>query len=66
MSAGRDLLEKLGAITAPAREIRHRPDEDFADVDADELTIAARNLRAIGYSCTEGARKLEWLARSRA
>ena len=51
---GRELLERLGPIVKPLRELRYRPIEDFADVTLEELEIAARYLRAIAYSCTQG------------
>ena len=51
---GRALLEALGPILTPVRELRYRPAEEFADVTDDELEIAARYLRAIAYSCTQG------------
>lgn len=51
---GRALLEALGPILTPVRELRYRPAEEFADVTLEELEIAARYLRAIAYSCTQG------------
>ncbi len=59
---GRELLEYLGPVLAPTREIRFRSADDFADVTDVELEQAARALRALGYSCTEGARKLDAVA----
>ena len=62
---GRELLEALGPILGPARQIRYEPDEIFDDVDVDDLERAARSLKAIAYSCTTGARKLESIAARR-
>lgn len=56
---GRELLEYLGPLLAPTREVRFRSAEDFADVTELELEQAARALRALGYSCREGARRLD-------
>lgn len=56
---GRELLEALGPILEPAREIRYRDDADFDDVTTDEIRRAVASLHAIAYSCTTGARKLE-------
>lgn len=65
MMNGRELLEYLGPVLAPVREIRNRPADDFEDVSVDELEIAARALRALGYSCTAGARRLEAIRSAR-
>lgn len=62
---GRELLLALGPVLAPAREIRYRDSADFEDVSTGELEVAARNLRAISYSCKAGALKLELLADTR-
>lgn len=56
---GRELLEHLGPLLAPTREIRFRTAEDFVDVTDVELEQAARALRALGYSCNQGAAKLD-------
>lgn len=56
---GRELLEHLGPLLAPTREIRFRTADDFADVTALELEQASRALRALGYSCHQGARRLK-------
>ena len=62
---GRDRLEKLGPMLAPARELRDLPDEAFDDLDESELDVVARSLRALSYSCEVGARKVESILRRR-
>jgi hypothetical protein len=63
--SGRAYLERLGEELVAARRLRHEPDALFDDVDDDDLERASRALRAIGYSATTGARKLEGIVRSR-
>lgn len=62
---GRAYLERLGEELVAARRLRHEPEDLFDDVDDDDLERAARALRAIGYSATTGARKLEGIVRTR-
>lgn len=65
MSAGRDLLVALGPALVPAREVRYLPMTAFDDVTDDELETGARTLRALSYSCQEGAKLLEKILRAR-
>lgn len=62
---GRALLEALGPAVVEAREVRYLDDEAFADFTDDELGTCSRNLRALSYSCQEGAKKLEKILRHR-
>lgn len=59
---GRELLEALGPMLAPAREIRYRLAGDFDDVSTLELERAVRALHALAYSCETGARYLARIA----
>lgn len=63
---GREYLEALGPILKPAREIRYVPDETFDDVVEDDLEIVERHLRAIAYSCQQGAAKMRRIIVTRA
>lgn len=56
--SGRELLLAAGEALKPAREIRYRDDADFDDVTEEELEIAERSLRALSYSCQQGASTL--------
>lgn len=57
--SGRDLLDALGPMLDPARAVRYQSPTSFDGVSVDELDAAARSLKAIAYSCQEGARLLE-------
>jgi hypothetical protein len=56
---GRALLEALGPLLEPARALRYENPSTFADVTDDDLERAARSLKALSYSCAQGARLLE-------
>lgn len=62
---GRALLEALGPLLGPARSVRYENPDSFTDVTDDELERAARSLRAISYSCAEGARLLDRVRNAR-
>lgn len=55
---GRPLLEYLGPLLEPARSLRYENPSTFVDVTDDELERAERALKAISYSCQQGARLL--------
>lgn len=55
----RDLLLAAGEALKPAREIRYLKPGAFDDVTGDELEAGIRNLRALSYSCQQGATALE-------
>lgn len=59
MSLGRDLLDALGPALVPARQVRDTPEGDFDDVVDEDLERASRKLRALSYSCQQGAALLE-------
>lgn len=59
LDGARDLLLATGTALVPAREIRNLSTEAFGDVDDEELEVGARNLRALSYSCQQGATALE-------
>lgn len=63
---GRELLEALGPILKPARDLRYVPDDDFDDVDDAELEVVERHLHAIAYSCQQGATKMRRIIVTRA
>lgn len=66
MGPARKLLEDLGPILQPARKVRDlNRRKDFDDLETELVSRAARNLRAIAYSCTEGAKLLEAVIRDR-
>ena len=65
MILARQLLDALGPALVPAREVRYLKPDSFADLTGDELERAARSLRALSYSCQQGATLLERTLRLR-
>lgn len=65
MILARQLLDALGPALVPAREVRYLKPDAFEDLTDSELERAARSLRAISYSCQEGAKLLEKIRRAR-
>jgi len=53
---GQALLAEAGRALHVARNLRYSKPETFDDVTSEDLDVAARHLRAISYSCQEGAR----------
>ncbi len=52
-------LAEIPAGTELLRQVRHLTDDDLAEHTVDDLTRAARWLRAASYSAAEGARRLD-------
>jgi hypothetical protein len=63
--SGKAYLDELGPAVAKAREIRYMDPEVFNDCTLVELDQAARALRAVSYSCRQGAIVLERARRQR-
>lgn len=62
---GRALLDALGPLLEPVRRLRYENRTSFDDVTVEELERAERALKALSYSCAEGARFLERIRSSR-
>ncbi len=62
---GRALLEELDRALDVGRRVRYQPDADFDELELDEIDRVGRGLRALSYSCAEGARKMERIHRAR-
>lgn len=65
MGSGRELLESVSDAVKIARALRFEDPETFDDVTPAELETVARGLRAVAYSCHEGARLLDRVAKAR-
>ena len=62
----RAMLEELGPLTTPMREVRFIPLDDLEELTDEEAVAAIRALRGLAYSANEGARHLErWLRNHR-
>jgi hypothetical protein len=57
--SGDQFIGDLAKILGPAHQLRYEKAELFDSVATEHLINAARSLRAIAWSCIEGARKLE-------
>lgn len=65
-TGGRSLLENVAEAVKIARTLRYENPASFDDVTTQELENVKSGLRAIAYSCQEGARKIERVIASRA
>jgi hypothetical protein len=57
--SGRSTIEAVSDAVRVARALRYEDPSTFDDLTPEELDVVARGLRAVSYSCIEGARKLE-------
>lgn len=53
------MLEQVAGAVRVCRSLRYENPASFDDVTSEELEVVARGLRAIAYSCSEGARMLD-------
>lgn len=56
---GHELVEHVSEVVAIVRQLRYENPSTFDDVTPAELETVARGLRAVAYSCQEGARLLD-------
>lgn len=56
--SGRELLETVSEAVRTVRALRYENPETFDDVTPEELETVVRGLKAVAYSCSEGARHL--------
>lgn len=64
-AGGRSLLENVAEAVKIARSLRYENPLTFDDVTTPELENVKSGLRAIAYSCQEGARKIERIIAAR-
>lgn len=64
-AGGRSLLENVAEAVKIARSLRYENPATFDDVTTPELENVRSGLRAIAYSCQEGARKIDRIIASR-
>jgi hypothetical protein len=64
-AGGRALIEQVSEAVKVARSLRYENPASFDDVTEDELETVIRGLKAVSYSCSEGARLLERVLRGR-
>lgn len=64
-AGGRSLLENVSEAVKIARSLRYENPLTFDDVTTPELENVKSGLRAIAYSCQEGARKIERIIAAR-
>lgn len=58
-AGGRSLLENVADAVKIVRTLRYENPATFDDVTTHELENVRAGLRAIAYSCQEGARKID-------
>lgn len=61
----REVLDQAGPAITAAGKIRYLKPEEFEDITDDELGALSRKLRSLSFSCLEGARLVEKIARAR-
>lgn len=64
-AGGRSLLENVQEAVKIARSLRYENPDTFDDVTTPELENVRSGLRAIAYSCQEGARKIDRIIAAR-